>query len=332
MGLSLKYLSPSSIGLFEQDVENFYIRYASEREREPQTNAMAVGSAFDALVKGALGGLGKEEVVELYKSQVEEQWQTSATVWGKECFEMYVACGAYADLEKDIELFGSGVNSVPEYDKIIEDTVQSGQAGAPASGIALNIEADITGDVEFEGMVVPFRGKPDIVFSGPRGHGILDWKVNGYFSSASPKPGYLRLRGGKHRGECHKSVCPMSWRGREGCTIGGRLEDMDMSWARQLAIYGWLSGFEVGEDFLVCIDQLVWRNGKGRTAEFRGIVGEAWQKELFKRATEIWEIVNSDHVFRDMSKEESQGREATLSLSCGNELDWLQVKPKPWYG
>ncbi len=312
MGLSLSYLSPSSIGLFEQDVETFYIRYASERKREPQTNAMAVGSAFDALVKGALGGLGVDETLALYKGQVEEQWHREAAVWGRECYELYGDCGAYDDLVSDMCLY-SGVGDIAD----------------PA--LDVSIETDVTKVVHDKNITgVPLRGKPDFIFSGPLGHGILDWKVNGYFSAASPKPGYLRIRGGKHRGECHKKVLPKKL--RPGVTIGGQLEDVDTSWARQLAIYGWLAGFSVGDDFLVAIDQLVWRKGAGRVAEFRGIIGAEWQKKLYTRITEIWEIVNSGHVFRDMSREESQAREATLSMSVGDELDWLCVKPKPWYG
>ena len=288
--LNLPYLSPSSIALWQKNQEEFYVKYASKRPREPQTDAMSVGSAFDTFIKAELGQLSNEERADLYVKQVEPQWREQAEEWGEANMSLYRECGALDDLRADFKSCGG-------------------------TGVKLDIEGDITANVGG----VPMRGKPDIVFTSEIGHGILDWKVNGYLSKwgASPKAGYLRLRGGKGNGGCHKNVIPVKW--RNDIIIGGVLEHVALDWAQQLAIYGWLSGFPIGEEFLVCIDQLVWRKGAGRVAEFRCVISPEWQRRFYEEICTIWEIVTSDHVFRSLSKQESQEREGVLSLTLSAE-------------
>lgn len=319
--LKLPYLSPSSIQLFKQDIEQFYIRYASKRPRDPQTDAMAVGSAFDAFIKAELGDIDFETV---FKSQVEEQWHTEARTWGEGVFNMYRDTGALEDLKADFLTCGGHDVCLEVEGDITRLVGREGLWELDGVGVPYVDGLSDTRKTLAETETVPLRGKPDIVFSGANGHGILDWKVNGYHSKwgASPKTGYLRIRGGRHHGEHHKNVIPVKW---GDIIIGGELQHVDLGWAQQLAIYGWLSGFPVGEEFLVCIDQLIYRKGNGRVAEFRCVIGGAWQLGFFNEICKIWEIVNSDHVFRDMSKEESQGREEVLSASLPVDDDFSNL-------
>ncbi len=271
----IKYLSPSSIGRFERNAEDFYIHYMTERPRDAQTDAMAAGSAFDAFIKAELLDTDVEPIL---KSQVEPQWLEQSYNWGEHLLLQYVQLGAYRDLQCDLEVLG-------EY----------------------SVESDITDTVHD----VPLRGKPDLVGD----NFILDWKVNGYFSkyNKSPEKGFVRLRGLRHSGECHKMVTPMLWNGV--MVSNYNLDGVQEDWARQMAIYGWLSKFEVGDEFLIGIDQLVCKPGVPpsiRVAEHRSFLGRDYQIRLMSRIQEIWEIINSDHFFRDMSKDQSQEREATL--------------------
>jgi hypothetical protein len=59
----LSYLSPTSIGLFRKDKDAFYKRYLADARHppEPQTPAMALGSAFDFLIKTHIGAAGEDD-------------------------------------------------------------------------------------------------------------------------------------------------------------------------------------------------------------------------------------------------------------------------------
>ena len=102
-----EYLSPTSINLYYKDPEEFYIRYLSEFKppRPPQTQPMAIGSAFDAFVKSYLHeklfGKGKDPRFEprtLFEVQVEPQHHSWAWRHGEKAFEFYRQSGALADL------------------------------------------------------------------------------------------------------------------------------------------------------------------------------------------------------------------------------------------
>src|SRR6202040_2572915 len=90
-------------------------------------------------------------------------------------------------------------------------------------------------------------------------------------------------------------------------------EDVDMTWATQLGIYGWLLGCSIGEDFITGIDQICCAPTGAefpdlRFAEHRLLISKSFQYSIFELAADIWDRAHSDHFFREMSKEESQAR------------------------
>ena len=92
-----------------------------------------------------------------------------------------------------------------------------------------------------------------------------------------------------------------------------RLEGVDEQWAVQLACYAWLCGAEIGSDFIVGIHQLACKPvGKNfpevRIAQHISTVGKDFQWTTFKRMVELWQIIQSDHFFRDLSPEDSRRR------------------------
>jgi hypothetical protein len=302
----IEYLSPSAISKYEQGVEDYYLQYLAEIRppRELQTQPMAVGSAFDAHCKSyfhnVLFGKGHKDsnrfdLDAIFEAQVEEQHRDWARIHGKHAFEAYKASGALLNLLT--ELKSSQTDPRFEFDV-------RGQINGYRDGLSTKIGE------------VTLLGKPDAAFTNRDGnHIVLDWKVSGWCSNwpVSPMPGYVNLRdtNGRNAG-CHKNCSPYEL-GSLTINIGSFLEHHNKDWARQLAIYGWLVGEPIGGDFITAIDQLVCKPQAGgipsvRVAEHRLRIHEEFQRKVFDRACEIWEIVHSDHIFRDMTLEDSKGR------------------------
>jgi hypothetical protein len=305
----IEYLSPSSIAKFEEDQESFYVRYLSEHRLpdEPQTQPMSIGSAFDAYAKSFIherlfgkGNDPKYQFDNIFQAQVETHNRDTAIIHGKYAFECYQKSGALADLMLELE---QAVN-VPKFEIEVRGVISGYR-----EGITLN-----TGGVTF-------LGKPDVFFINKHGaHVILDWKVNGYYSkyNKSPMPGYVRLRQDTKKSGQHKDCALMM---HNGTLINGGqfLEQLDSDWGRQLSIYGWLLGCEIGEDFIVAVDQLCCSPNKFcpdfpdiRIAEHRLRTHKDFQYKLFARAQYIWNLCHSDHFFQELSKEDSQSRCALL--------------------
>ena len=158
-----KYLSHSSLSLWLQNKEQFYLKYLSEN-RPPkftQTQPMSVGSAFDAHVKVAIDkalGLGIFIFDELFEKQVEACNRDWARVAGQNCFDQYTDSGALQSLL--VLLKDSPSEPQMEFTSTME--VERGVAGS-------------IGDVVILGI-------PDLMFFVGTIRVILDWKVNGYCS------------------------------------------------------------------------------------------------------------------------------------------------------
>lgn len=309
-----QYLSPTSLNWFYKNQQEFYLMYLADKRppRFPQTQPMAVGSAFDAYAKSFLHekifGVGhdpKFAFQTIFESQVEEQNRDFGIIAGKHVFDEYKRNGALADLLLDLQK----AIGPPKFELQIQGAINGHREG-----------------VTMEMGDVPFLGKPDVAYINKFGANvILDWKVNGYCSkyNVSPMQGYVRLReDGSNKGQ-HKNAQLMNHKGVM-INVAGFLEHFDDEWARQLAIYGWLCGMDVGSDFIVAVDQVVCKPAAPRPllriAEHRLRISAGYQWDTFAKAQQAWAIINSDHFFRDVSKEESQAR----CLALDNTADALK--------
>lgn len=287
-----KYMSPSSLAIWKKDPEAYYLQYLAENRpaREPQTAPMAVGSAFDAYIKADLydklvGDKDPKYSFEaLFEKQVEPHNRTNARKDGKVVFDAYIKHGGQTELMIEMQ----DALTVPRF------------------------EIDVESVLEFEGKSVSLLGKPDVFFVNKQGaHCIFDWKVNGFYSSYKqyPKKGYVRLLPGRRS---HKDCIEMS---HHGIMVNRfqPLEELDVTWAAQLSIYAWLCGCKIGSDWIAGLEQLVCTPDDLASptisiAQHRMLCGREFQEQLARDACEVWEIVNSDWIFRNLTPEASQAR------------------------
>ncbi len=305
------YLSPTSVGIFYENREKFYMQYLCETKtpREPQTEPMAVGSAFDAFIKSWLVEKikGKDPAFQkesLFEAQVEPHNRDEAWRAGQTVFNAYSKQGALADLLLDLE----GCVGQPRFEARIE---------APVS------KSGTFGDV-------PLLGKPDIYFITKLGARVIfDWKVNGYYSrsSVSPKPGYIRERTNDRitNGRSHAKAMVMSHQGMK-VSVNHPMCSVDKSWAAQCSIYAWLLGEPIGAQFITAIDQIA--VGKDaldqrffRIAQHRAFVTENFQNQLFDRVKFAWDTIKSGHIFDMVPRAESDARCAMLDLMANDTPD-----------
>lgn len=286
----IKYLSPSSLALFEKQPEEFYYRNLSKvrAPRQPQTQAAAAGAAFDAYVKSAIGGF---DFKELFEKQVEEHNREWAHAVGAHLFDCYERSDALNELG---DLIG---DNKARFEFSIEGTVGG----------------------------VPLLGKPDCEFTRGEASVVLDWKVNGAASKSavSPYKNYLQCDGKRHKG-CdaidYKGVTIHS-----GC-----LSEASSDWADQLSIYAWLLGHDVGEDFIAAVDQLVCKPTDTfpvvRVAQHRTRISGDYQRKVLTRLQTAWEAISTGHVFMDLSREESDLKCEQLE----REAAAMTVGDDPW--
>ena len=287
-----EYLSPTSISLWQKDEELFYQRYLSDNRlpREPQTKPMSIGSAFDAFCKSYLHEnlFGKGADVRFSKEAIfEEQVQEHNRDWawenGEYVFNAYKNSGCLADLMLELR---TSVND-PRFEFTIKDTITT-QIGE-----------------------IPLLGKPDIFFINDQGaRVILDWKVNGYCAESlkSPMEGYVKLREHGKDVKIHRDCCLIKVHGMF-INVAMNLEDGDKSWADQLAIYSWLLGEPFGSlNMITGIDQICGPKYRLRFANHRLRIGADYQFELLALIEQLWETIQSGHIFRDMLEDESRAR------------------------
>lgn len=293
------YLSPSAYKTFLKDKDEYYLRYLApvKPPRFPQTRPMVIGSAFDAFMKNALyrdlisDPTGTPyQLDKLLETQCSKDLLVWATEEGKWLFEQYCKSGAYATL---LQEFNGHLGPVQ-----FEFTMQS--------------------SVKHDFKEVVLMGKPDMYFvTGDNWPVIVDFKVNGYCgnSNTSPKKGYLRCKSVDKNSGMHRNAYPAK---HKGVLINkdAPLEVVDRDWAIQCAIYGWLSGEPVGKEFIVGIEQVACNGAKRdyadrpypRFASHRSIVSKGFQEQLYQDLAHTWEVINSDHFFRELSLEASQRR------------------------
>ena len=315
-----KYLSPSSVSTWLSNPEEFFLKYLAidKVPRIAQTQAMAVGSAFDAYIKCYLYRrlFGDEKTKadgfwfdDIFEKQVEPQNRDTATKNGAVCFMAYKNSGA---LSKLFELL-KAAKEPPMF-----EFTKYGQIHEEGGGVYNKIVADIDGlEVTSAGHVV-ILGKPDLFFITKNDiNVVLDWKVNGYYSTGQGRtatPGYLLLLDGfepksKNHGRIHKDAVP--WEDESGLhySLTPNIEMREPDWARQITTYSWLCGAQVGAPMVVAVDQLVCKpsypSPNISVALHRCTVTEKFQLETYKTFQAIWNIVQSDHIFRDKPLVES---------------------------
>lgn len=302
-----KYMSPSSLSLFEKDSEEYYIKHLADEKppKIPQNHYMAVGSAFDAYCKSALyaalfgqGSNPDFTLDALFKAQVEPQNHEWGFEHGYYAFQAYRETGSFDELLVLLQ----AAKEPPQFE--------------------FDAQAEVGG--------VPLYGKPDCRFIHQSGaHVVLDWKVNGYCSAnnaTSPCKGYVRVRDGwdatqakasRGAGKAHKLYMPLHW---HGVSIGtGYLEANNSSWADQCCMYGWMMGEEVGEEKLIVrIDQLVCKpRGPGnkpliRVANHAARISKVYQECLLKRLQDAWNRIEQGLIFPELNAEENAARCALL--------------------
>jgi len=273
----MKYLSPTSLGEWIKSPEEFYLHRMAKhrRPRRPQTRPMSVGSAFDAYVKNYIHEkiIGSTRGTEYdLETMLSEQCEPHNLEWariaGADVFNAYKISGALASLCQ--ELVGE-----PRMEKTLIETVE---------GVCL-------------------LGKPDLSFTAEDATFVLDWKVNGYCSKASPKRGYNVIRDGwtgrphsRSHGNMHKD-CMLATVNGVLVNIGMYLESIDISWARQVATYSWLLGAPVGSEIYCGIDQIACSNGDMRIASFRMPISRSFQEQTMKQYIELWEICQDSDAY-----------------------------------
>jgi hypothetical protein len=310
----MRAISPTALHTFESNSTDFVLNYVMKARRPAQLKVMSIGSAFDARCKAYLtaelcGGNEKEVYTQLFESSVEPHNRDWAMKESEQLFEWYRQAGALADLV--IEL--TGFQAIPRFEFSVNRTI---------------IEKAV--HTENATNAIPLTGKPDCYFVNfENAHVILDWKVNGYCSKASPLAGYVRCRDltgfneGTYRGTTaikHKGI------------YLGYGVPLKSEWNDQLIIYSWMLGNgEVSfdsEEWILGIEQLACNlnapneNKKLRVASFRLSREPSAARTLWERLTRMWQAVQRGHYFINLSQEESDFRTETI-MSGGGDLVWM---------
>lgn len=275
MKVSLPYISATSLSQWRKDRTEFFLKYGLKSPRIPQTEPMAIGSIFDAYIKGYLNEkfYGTNNSVALFEQQVEPQ-NRHLLEKGICVFEQYARMGCAADLMLELKQ--------PKFE----------------------------GDLRVNFRDIPIRIKPDLYDDGV----VIDWKVNGYFSVASPKKGYIKIR---PEFKSHKEAVVV-----DGVNVAADILDIDQDWATQLCLYS--MGLGMGAGTKIGIDQLVFRDGVMRVAVHRYRLSERLYEQTYKDLVHMWECLQKGRIFEDLTDEEDQAKQeqliAAYSIRDENDL------------
>lgn len=287
----MKYLSPTSFNLFRRDRHGFYKRYLADspiwnQNAFKQNAAMAVGSAFDCLVKNKFNEalLGKATN---FEPNVEPGFKEIARVGGEECLDLYVSSGAFHEL---VELMKT-------------------------SKLTPRFEFDAAGLVEGE---VPIFGKPDCYFLTNTDMPVmLEFKINGYGTSAntrqhSPIKHFWKCR--NEKGKRTKDGAAYTSMHGVDVSVITRLEEVHADWAVQLTMYSWMIQGKCDHRLVGAVEQLLFNQSKkdgvlARSKEVvsgRYLLSKTFAERLRDEVLETWRTIDSGWIFRDLPKEQSQ--------------------------
>ena len=189
---------------------------------------------------------------EAVQKSVEPQNHERAVVDGMDAYLKYVESGAFQILKREL----TGANIRCEERQIVE-----------VQGVMLNCIADLYTD--------------DI---------ILDWKVNGYYSSGRPGKGYKRMmKDGVDKADVFSHVD--SW--KEGCSL------IEPSWWIGLETYALVHKAKE-----VWLDQLIFSNKKLRVAQYRWKFQETGVMDRYRELKERWAKYEATGEFlRDIGRQ-----------------------------
>ena len=263
----MKYLSFTSFNMLDKDPEQFYLQYIKGMPRFPQTKPMAIGSAFDSRVKQFL--VPSFDAAQYIKG-IDKNHRDEVMSDSDQLINVYNESGSLQQLKDMI--------------------------GISECWVEESIEKDIT----FNGRTVRIMGKPDLHFRLQDGTVIiLDWKVNGFYSQASPSPGYVNIWDKEWKGP-HKDVVETKHNDINLNMVG--IHKLD--WRQQLMMYSWLIGNEVGGKAIGIIDQMACNSRKDpsqiRVAQHRAYLPKDEQIELFNDLCDAWERIHSENFLCDL--------------------------------
>jgi hypothetical protein len=338
-----EYLSPSAISLWERDPDSYARRYLAlnRPEREPQNQAMAIGSAFDARVKAYLyeklvnKGDAAYALQYLFEQQVEAPLRDWAWKESDLVMKFYTKTGSLGDLL--IEL--TGHIAEPKFETDVLGLVD-GRRQIISFGSGAVRSEEVQKVLKYD--PPKLLGKPDLYFISSTGELIiLDWKVNGFVSPnpTSPMKGYVR---------CYKLGEPTTRHPDAAVEkVGGIdvnramfLEDIKNDWARQLSIYAWLLGSPVGSRIITAIDQICGGpHNTMRVANHRLLVRPETQVKYYCQAADLWYRVTSGHFYTEFDRATSDAKLAMIldnkPQQSVDEIDLLLAdlnQTKRWHG
>lgn len=294
-----RYLSPSSIHLWQKDEEEFYKKYLSDvpYPKQPSCNYFALGSGFDAFVKAYIhkavfGNEGEYGKRKLFEEQVDKDFWDSAWVDSTLVFEAYKKAGCLADLFLDLK-----------------------QAISPPN-FEFTLNSEVNG--------IPLLGKPDMFYLSKTGHKVVtDWKVTGMYGKSlkSPCKGYIKFRESGKLDKAHKNAVVVEHCGT-AINAAIYLEEASKDYADQLAVYSWLLGEPVGsENWVARIDQCTGPLSRLRFATHCCRVSEGWGRGFFDVAKNLWEIIQSGWIFRNMDESESRALQGLLDSESNGDTN-----------
>ena len=261
------------------------MRYLAECKppRRPQTAPMSVGSAFDAKVKSFLferlfGKTPEWSFTRLFEDQVQPHVRDAALKTVPVTWDLYKSSGALAEL-------------LLQLDKSI---------------LAPHFETRITKTIYFSDGEVTIMGVPDLMFQTGDCLVILDWKVNGFYSSASPRKGYVLCLPDR---VSHNDVVLVDHYGVK--MISAWFNDLYEDWARQLSTYTWLMGWPVGNRSLLMIHQLAFGR-KPRVAIHAGLCEPNFQEKLYDEYLALWRGLEEGTLFTEPEAERLNAVAATF--------------------
>lgn len=254
---TIKYLSPTSLRQFETNPKEFVLQRIHRGPRLKQTVPMAVGSIFDQLIKDHLTEQFGLNVDNDSGVEVKGADLDEATKLGVLAFDNYLTSRECDSLMARLRRLGK-INMIGDYTANIGD--------------------------------VPVRGKPDLEFGSQY---ILDWKVNGFCSSASPVAGYVGHKDYSFRSDEHGNNINME----------RPLVEKKPEWVDQVASYHLQLGHK--PPFLIHIHQLTHRNGKVKVVEHCEVIPIDHVEELIGRYARAWSHIKRGHYFTHLSKAES---------------------------